>query len=145
MKKEEVAAGIIVVYECEKGREYLLLKNRKGQWGFSKGHVETGEDMKQAALREVGEETGLTAQDLVFIPSFERRVTYSFSSRAIQGGSADKEVFYFLARVLRRAITLSPEHEEYGWYSCEEALHLISFRNMRALVKDAETFLREMK
>ena len=38
--------------------------DRKGRmvWSFPKGHLELGESAEQAAVREVQEETGLTAQ-----------------------------------------------------------------------------------
>jgi 8-oxo-dGTP pyrophosphatase MutT (NUDIX family) len=38
--------------------------NNYGPWAFPKGQVDKGESMKQAALREVWEETGLKAKVL---------------------------------------------------------------------------------
>ncbi|GAB4314847.1 MAG: hypothetical protein Kow0069_16390 [Promethearchaeota archaeon] len=47
------------------GREVALLwKGSENVWVLPKGHVEPGETLEQAALREVAEETGLPASDL---------------------------------------------------------------------------------
>jgi 8-oxo-dGTP pyrophosphatase MutT (NUDIX family) len=42
----------------------LLIRDSYDNWGFPKGHVEPGEPTDHAALREVEEETGLTALEL---------------------------------------------------------------------------------
>ena len=42
----------------------LVIRDRYGQWGLPKGHLEDGESSKQAALREVNEETGLSDLEL---------------------------------------------------------------------------------
>lgn len=55
------AAGGVVWRRTKKGRVKLLLVHRpKHQdWSFPKGKLDAGEDHKDAALREVREETGL--------------------------------------------------------------------------------------
>jgi ADP-ribose pyrophosphatase YjhB (NUDIX family) len=53
-KAREAAGGIV---QNEKS-EYLFIFNRE-KWTFAKGHVEKGEEVSAAALREVEEETGL--------------------------------------------------------------------------------------
>ncbi|MCS6990682.1 MAG: NUDIX domain-containing protein [Chitinophagales bacterium] len=49
------AAGGVV--QNDKGK--ILLIFRKGRWDFPKGKIDAGESRRQAALREVREETGL--------------------------------------------------------------------------------------
>ena len=49
------AAGGIV--EADEGRRLLILRN--GRYDLPKGKVEVGETLRQAALREVQEETGI--------------------------------------------------------------------------------------
>ena len=45
--------------ETEETWLVLLIKHKKGHWAFPKGHVEAGENLKQAAERELKEECGL--------------------------------------------------------------------------------------
>ncbi|UFJ39654.1 NUDIX domain-containing protein [Brevibacillus humidisoli] len=63
MRKSNIwlaAAGIVI-----KGSEALVVKKAygglKGKWSFPAGFVQPGETVDQAAVREVYEETGITA------------------------------------------------------------------------------------
>ncbi|MCQ2149493.1 MAG: NUDIX domain-containing protein [Bacteroidales bacterium] len=58
--KEVNAAGGLV---SNKRGDYLLIK-RYGLWDLPKGHQEEGEDIRVTALREVREETGVSALEL---------------------------------------------------------------------------------
>ena len=53
----EVEAGGGVVRD---GRGNVLLIKREGVWDLPKGHREEGEDIRETALREVSEETGVS-------------------------------------------------------------------------------------
>ena len=57
--REEVSAGGIVFRRDGDRTFYLLIRDPYRNWGFPKGHLEDGEDPSAAAVREVGEETGL--------------------------------------------------------------------------------------
>src|SRR5436853_2389802 len=59
--KEETSAGGVVYRVVDGLPLYLLIRDSYQNWGFPKGHVEEGELPEAAALREVGEETGLDA------------------------------------------------------------------------------------
>lgn len=52
----EAAGGVV---EREDGE--LLMIRLRGRWDLPKGHVEMGEEAREAALREVREETGIVA------------------------------------------------------------------------------------
>jgi 8-oxo-dGTP pyrophosphatase MutT (NUDIX family) len=57
--RKEVSAGGIVFRRDGDRTLVLLIRDSYRNWGFPKGHVEAGEEPGTAALREVGEETGL--------------------------------------------------------------------------------------
>ena len=60
----ETSAGG-VVYRMDGDRPlFLLIRDSYRNWGFPKGHLETGERPESAAEREVREETGLAALTL---------------------------------------------------------------------------------
>ena len=81
------------------GRKVLLVqvKNMKGKkiWTFPKGHIEAGETPRQAALREVLEETGYKA--VIIRPMI--RVKYAFT---FQGNYVKKMVQWYLMKKLGR-------------------------------------------
>jgi 8-oxo-dGTP pyrophosphatase MutT (NUDIX family) len=58
--RRETSAGGVVVRCGTDGPRVLLIHDRHGNWGFPKGHVESGEDPADAARREIAEEAGLT-------------------------------------------------------------------------------------
>ncbi|MCL2462649.1 MAG: NUDIX domain-containing protein, partial [Defluviitaleaceae bacterium] len=71
---EAISCGGVVIY---KGKVLLLYKNQNGKymgWVLPKGTLEDGETFKQAALREVKEETGVTARVLQYLG----RTQYNF-------------------------------------------------------------------
>jgi 8-oxo-dGTP pyrophosphatase MutT (NUDIX family) len=64
------AAGGIIVNA--KG-QIVLVEQHGNSWAFPKGGIEEGETPLEAALREIGEETGLTKlQKLADLGSYER-------------------------------------------------------------------------
>ena len=60
--REEISAGGVVLF----GNAILLLRKFNGDWVLPKGRVEEGEQRKDAALREVLEETGVKAEILKY-------------------------------------------------------------------------------
>ncbi|NLV88219.1 MAG: NUDIX hydrolase [Tissierellia bacterium] len=60
---EEVSAGGVVIFS----NTILLLKKFNGDWVLPKGRVEKNESIKEAALREVLEESGVRAEILNYI------------------------------------------------------------------------------
>ena len=101
--------------------ELLLLKSHKwpeGKHVVPGGHVELGESIEQAAIREAQEETGLDVHDLEFInfqefiydPAFWKPRHYIF--------------FDFAARTESLEVRLNDEAEEHVWVRLEAALRL---------------------
>lgn len=119
-----LSAGIVVA-RCEAGiYRYLLLRAYR-YWDFPKGMVEPTESARDAAQREVREETGIC--DLAFVRGDPYVETEPYS-----GGKIAR---YYLALSTTRDVTLAknpllgtPEHHEYRWVDYENGRRLLGPR-----------------
>ena len=87
----EKSCGAIVFTQGKSEIKYVIVKEKHGNFGFAKGHVEGEECEIQTALREVKEETGLGVE---IIDGFRYEDSFTFSHR---GKQICKQVIYFLA------------------------------------------------
>ncbi len=102
------------------GPRYLMLKRADteslypGMWQLVTGSMHEGEHAAKAARREFQEETGLTALRFWVVPFVNSFYVASNDTVhispffAVEVGSQDQP-------------RLSHEHQEYGWYSLDEA------------------------
>lgn len=137
MKYQE-SAGIIIYRMRNEQREYLLLHYISGHWDLPKGKLEQGETKEQAALRELNEETGLTAK---IEPGFCETLAYNFID--YDGAAAHKKVSFFVGKLEGAAekIVLSHEHQDFGWLTYEQAIKRLTYDNARAILHKAEGFI----
>lgn len=59
MKIDDIRPGVAVIIMDEEKRVLLQKRSDVGLWGIPSGHVELGETVAEAAIREVQEETNL--------------------------------------------------------------------------------------
>lgn len=140
--KKEFSAGVIVYYENTNTtgtseRQYLLLHYRKGYWDLPKGKLEGSETNLEAAIRELHEETGLTAE---LCTGFEQPLSYIFKDS--QGGLVYKTVVYFVGKVSTKEVLLSSEHLYYKWLSYKDALKQLTYTNAQQVLAMAEKYIR---
>lgn len=117
--KHIVSAATIVMNEQ---KEILLIKGPKRGWEMPGGQVEEGESLKDAAIRETKEETGIDIEVLKFCGVFQN-VNYSICNTL------------FLARPVGGKLTTTPESLEVGFYPIEQALEMVSFMNFRQRIE----------
>lgn len=142
MVHQERSAGVIVFRLGGERREvaqFLLLDYGK-YWDYAKGHVEKGEDDPTAARRELREETGIAAVEL--IGGFSREVAYFFRSKR---GLVRKSVVFFLGRVESNAVQLSEEHVGYEWLAFDAALERVNYASAKEVLRAAAEFLKTHK
>lgn len=63
---------------CRKDDRVLYVRKPKSKWVLPGGKIESGETPAQAAARELEEETGLIADDLIYLARFETADTTHF-------------------------------------------------------------------
>ena len=133
---EERSAGVVIFKENEQGINYLLLNYPSGHWDFAKGRIEDNESVKDAAIRETREETGIT--DLEFIMDFEEKIEYHFQ---FEGKLIHKQVVFFLAKTKITDVKVSHEHTNFIWLDFEKALKKITYENARNVLSIANKLL----
>ncbi|MEI5933799.1 NUDIX hydrolase [Bacillus sp. RA(2023)] len=117
--KHIVSAATIVMNEQ---KEILLIKGPRRGWEMPGGQVEEGESLKEAAIRETKEETGIDIEVLKFCGVFQN-VNDSICNTL------------FLARPVGGKLTTTPESLEVGFYPIEQALEMVSFMNFRQRIE----------
>ena len=136
VQRTATSAGAIILREVEGELKIALAQHRRSAktWALPKGHVDAGESLEQAALREVYEETGLLNVQLIrHLGSFVRESIKS------NGDVEQKTIHFYLAYSPGSEVSSAPTDPsfvEVGWFSPEQAFELIPN-------EDDRTFLRE--
>lgn len=134
----EYSVGAVIKYDgnhdydangSEAKSQFLLMKNRRGTWGFPQGHMEKGESEIQTLLREVSEETGITS---LHVHSYIGKIRY-FYFRG-DGMKSEKEVIFYFATTRTKQIKLSIEHADFKWVSLPEALRMLNHAQLRSII-----------
>ena len=109
---------------CLRGQEVLLIQRgtppRQGEWSIPGGRIEAGESEEQAALRELFEETGITAKlgpKIATIPAFFEGYNYQLhdygaiwqSGEPVAGDDAAKAQFVAIGDIA--ALKMWPKTE----------------------------------
>ena len=126
-----------------------MVRNRDAAWEFPKGSIETGEEEQGAARREIWEETGIEAVEL--LPDFRDQVEYRYRRN---GNPVQKTVVFFLGEVTDWSpmpeVPPSREHVAhpeigawYLWLNERDALNRLFHPGMRNLLARASFFLHE--
>ena len=131
----EISAGVIVFRRAPQP-QYLLLHYESGHWDFPKGHIEPGEEARETAMRELKEETGISA--VRFLDGYKETLRYFFRQKGI---GIFKIVIYFLAETDHSDVTLSSEHIGFKWLPYDAALARLTFTNSRDLLVKAHEHL----
>ncbi len=128
------SAGFIIF----KDKKILLLKSKKKHFDFPKGHVEPGEEIFQAAIRELKEETNIDMEDIKIIGGPDI-ISYKVIE---QNEIKDKNVYYYYALLIsNKEIKLSKEHEYYVWVPIDEAQKYVKFKEQLNLILNLKRLL----
>lgn len=133
----DTSAGVILFRTTRDKREYLLLKGRTGDWEFPKGGLEN-EELQEAALREVTEETGI--EKVKLIDGFKDEYDYIFTR---SGETVHKTVHLFLGKSFEASASLSEEHSDHQWRTLEQARNTLSHDGPREILDKADMYLDE--
>ena len=128
-KPDIAAAGGVVVRPDEDGKGEVAVIHRPKymDWSLPKGKLEPGEDWREAALREVEEETGFPLRGpasscLSLLPGPQRPAKF---------------VRYWLMEPLEGEFKPHDEVDELRWLTPEEAAELLTYEHDQELVRKA--------
>ena len=133
--KKVISSGAIIFIK-DKEIKYLLLQYGLGHWDFPRGLIEENENEKDAAIREIKEETGIA--DLKFISGFKEKIHFFYKN---EGELISKEVVYLLAETKNKEIKLSYEHFNYEWLDYKETLKKFTVKTSKNVLKKANDML----
>lgn len=139
---EEVSAGGVVLREHGGCLEVAVIAryNRGGrlEWCLPKGHPEGEEDHRQAAVREVEEETGIAGDILEPLGAID----YWFT---VSRHRVHKTVHHFLLRATGGHLTTDndPDHEavDVAWVNIDDLGRKLSFPNERRIADIAREYI----
>jgi 8-oxo-dGTP pyrophosphatase MutT (NUDIX family) len=143
MRREFSAGGVLV--RRLRGRWWLAAirpgGRPEGLWALPKGLIGPGESPEEAALREVGEETGLEAAQVEKLGDVKYVYTWA-------GERVFKIVSFYLFRYRSGRIgDIAPEQrievDEARWLPLEEAPKLLAYKGEREMAAKALAALKK--
>ena len=127
--KIEISAGGLVYNKNLD--QFLLIKDSYGRWALPKGKLEPGETEEQAAIREIGEETGLLRTEVI---KKLGQIEYYYQ---IHGQPIHKYLHLFLLETTSSDLIPSNETKGARWLSDTEVINKFSYKNTKKLVVEA--------
>lgn len=127
--REPTAGGIVFRRRGDK-IQFLLIQDAKNRWTIPKGHIEEGEDSKQTAVREIGEETGLQKMEIL---SWLGKINFRYRR---QTSLVLMTTEIFLVRALGDTDKLKPEDwmNDCRWLDSADALDKIEYEDIGKLM-----------
>lgn len=106
---------------CKRDGRILYVRKPKAKWALPGGKIEAGESPKQAAVRELSEETGLEGLELIYLAEYEK----------------DKVTHYIFMAMLSSSAKPSPQNEiaECKWSPIKDVSDLNASSATKSIVK----------
>lgn len=135
MERIEAAGGVIVDMSKGKPRYLLIHRPRYDDWSLPKGKLDGDEKHRDAALREVKEETGLVCAVLAKLSS----VNY------LTPNGNPKRVKYWLMEALNGSFIQNDEVDAVTWVKRTQAMSLLTHVHDQAVLVEAHLLVKELR
>ncbi|CAG9608165.1 NUDIX hydrolase [Pseudoneobacillus rhizosphaerae] len=111
-------------YRRKRTREVLLVKTHHGGWVFPGGQVEIGENLEDALIREVKEESGIDISVVSLIGVYSNTGVHKWYDGVIDVPT--KLMLDFVCKTLGGELATSDETSESKWVEKEKVLDLVT-------------------
>jgi 8-oxo-dGTP pyrophosphatase MutT (NUDIX family) len=146
MKRVFSSGGIVV--KDDNGLKVMVTQHSSHHgWDFPKGHVESGEAVEAAALREVQEETGVVAEIVEKVGKSEYFYKDPPSHEASEGKGEKvfKIVIYFLMKYTGEGeATTAWEVSEIVWLDPGDVEKKLTFKGSKEVWKTARAMIDKL-
>ena len=129
--KVTVSAGGVVI----NGQGMILVVNQNGtSWSLPKGHVDSGEEPLQAAIREIMEESGI--DDLHFLRVLGVYGRFKLGKNTGEDKQEWKVLLFFLFKTRQNELNpKDPHHPQARWVHPDEVEALLTHPKDKAFYK----------
>ncbi len=136
---EDKSYGVIVVFRDSENM-FLLLQHTAGHWGFPKGHKEGNETIKETALRELREESGITDCEVANLPIISEEYIYEYNKN-----THHKVVKYLIGFVKNKNVFIQKaEIADYKWVTYEQAKKILTYDNNKEVLRKAREYINKL-
>jgi len=135
MDSIEAGGGVVVDTSKRKPRYLLIHRPRYDDWSFPKGKLNRNEKYRDAALREVKEETGMVCDTVAKLSP----VNY------ITPNGNPKRVRYWLMNATSGKFARNDEVDAITWVKRSQAMTLLTHVHDQAVLVEAHDIVKELR
>ncbi len=135
MESIEAGGGVVADLSRNKPRYLLVHRPRYDDWSLPKGKLGTDETHRDAALREVKEETGLVCEVLARLSP----VNY------ITPNGNPKQVKYWLMEAVSGSFVPNDEVDAVTWVKRSQAVSLLTHVHDQAVLVEAHLIIKQLR
>jgi len=128
---EKKAGAVVYSIDTEGVMKFAFVHDIFGRWTLSKGSVEEGEEVTDAAIREIKEEIGISMEIKEEVGSNE----YLASDKV--HGKIRRQVIYFLGKAEYGELTLEEDSgglTDAQWFTKEELKDINTYPDIKAII-----------